>query len=1441
MKKRLIACLMCLCMLVGLLPTAAFASGGTVATVDGKEYTDLQTAIDAASGKTVVLKDNVVLTAESAGSKAKPIVVSSEVTLDMNGKTISNASDIWVDTKEEDKWSLISVQKGGDLTITGNGTLKAKADDCYAVDLQYDGKCTIENGTFVGNISAVYVHDGHLTVNGGDFSIQQLADGENGYRHTLNCLDANYKNKTATITVTGGTFKNFNPENNLAEGAGTNFCAEGYLATKRGEVDATYYDVVPAVVKVGDKENAIYYLTLAEAITHAKTGETIQLLQGVTLESNAYFKGDESGQPRTLILDLGGHTLSGPDYDSMLIQNEENLTVQNGTIRITAEVEAAIWNSGALELNQVSIACAEGVGDMPGLICSSDGTAGLYDTEILTSFLVCNDDTATIVIHSGTFAADPRNGSNIKLAADSVASTDAAGHFVVAVLGEETATAKVVSEDATTYHTTLADAMKAAKTGDTVQLLKDVTLEKAVETGGKVSGITLDLNGHNIDGTAVTSSKGVVWMGTKYGWKPVEGTDDTMKIINSVPGQGGEIKGMLPVQFSTGDSRYPIPGEIGEDVTLTVIGDGADAVKLNSSAYLVYSEASKDYIKNGGFKVTAADGTERIYGSYANASGVARNGVVTMLHDYSGKEPIKSGNRVGVLDLGGNTFTYLNPDKIIDINYDNAGITIRNGTLTSTAEALSEGGVTALYNNTTLVLEHVTMNVPGNSYGIVTNGTNTGNSVTLKNSILNVPDGFGIYFPSDGNVTIENSKINANHFGVQMCAGSLTVTGDQTVITTTGAKQQKMEGDGPIVDGAAISIVKRDGYKDLGKVEISAGAFKSAQADAVKAYTFNNTDKTEGKWEDANTIVEISGGLFSSDPTAYLAEGKMAVPISQNGYYFAVEDAIASVEIVNGKTETKPAVGEYPDGAVTEEAAIAAAGSVTANLAGATGSVASGVDSAVVADAESKLGDKKPADEETVVLVQPYPEVTPAGSSVDGEKKTVTFNIVPKYNLIATHTGVTVMAPDDLTEDNSVVLKEAQPLTVTTPAEVTLTLPEGFAAENATVYIKHEASNGKIYYYTAKVASDRTITFTTKHGFSPFTVSTVNEAMAEVSGVGYPTLQEAVDAVANNGTITLLKNVDAAEVVTVSRDITFTVDANGKTFDKNKNIVAGSNTTVTVSGDTSPYTYTFDYTAPGVSGYLVNTSATSNGSVSVSTRYASAGATVTVTATSNAGYELDTLTVTDQNGKEIKLTDKGSGKYIFTMPASSVTVKASFRPVGSSVKNPFTDVAEQDYFYQPVLWAVEKGITNGISATTFSPNGSCTRAQMVTFLWRANGSPKATGSTPFTDVSAGAYYYDAALWAVEKGITNGTSASTFSPDAVLTRSQAVTFLYRAAGSPVVSGNSFDDVDSDAWYANAVIWAVSEGVTVGTGGNHFSPDAPCTRGQIVTFLYRNMEQ
>ena len=201
--------------------------------------------------------------------------------------------------------------------------------------------------------------------------------------------------------------------------------------------------------------------------------------------------------------------------------------------------------------------------------------------------------------------------------------------------------------------------------------------------------------------------------------------------------------------------------------------------------------------------------------------------------------------------------------------------------------------------------------------------------------------------------------------------------------------------------------------------------------------------------------------------------------------------------------------------------------------------------------------------------------------------------------------------------------------------------------------------------------------------------------------------------------------------------------------------------------------------------------------------------------------------------------DVRTGRAIFT------TGHLSLYFVGYAPENlvNFADVASGAYYYDAVVWAVANGITKGTSATAFSPDLSCTRAQTVTFLWRAAGSPAPKSSTnPFTDVKAGAYYYDAVLWAVEQGITKGTGADTFSPDATVTRGQTVTFLYRAAGSPAVDGSSsFGDVASDAYYSSAVQWAVANGITKGTSASAFSPDSDCTRAQIVTFLYRSQSK
>ena len=277
--------------------------------------------------------------------------------------------------------------------------------------------------------------------------------------------------------------------------------------------------------------------------------------------------------------------------------------------------------------------------------------------------------------------------------------------------------------------------------------------------------------------------------------------------------------------------------------------------------------------------------------------------------------------------------------------------------------------------------------------------------------------------------------------------------------------------------------------------------------------------------------------------------------------------------------------------------------------------------------------------------------------------------------------------------------------------------------------------------------------------------------------------------------------------------------------------------TVTLTGDDAGWytatasTVTVDiYETSGSSGssdsdpsYSPILDVSDGGEIKVSPRTPEEDEEVTITVNPDAGYELDELTVTDCNGYEIDVTANRDGTYTFIQPRGRVTIEANFVRTGESGFY-FIDVPESAYYYDAVYWAVDEGITNGTTATTFSPNNACTRAQMVTFLWRAAGEPEPENTAnPFTDVAAGAYYYDAVLWAVEQGITN--------------RAQTVTFLWRSAGSPAVSGSGFADVASDAYYAGAVAWAVSEGITNGTTATTFSPSSSCTRAQIVTFLYR----
>ena len=439
-------------------------------------------------------------------------------------------------------------------------------------------------------------------------------------------------------------------------------------------------------------------------------------------------------------------------------------------------------------------------------------------------------------------------------------------------------------------------------------------------------------------------------------------------------------------------------------------------------------------------------------------------------------------------------------------------------------------------------------------------------------------------------------------------------------------------------------------------------------------------------------------------------------------------------------------------------------------------------------------------------------------------------------------------------------------VTITKAAGTASVSMDGWAyGETAKTPVPASATNGTenvTYQYKVANAEDSTYSpavptaagsYTVKATFSATenyekATATTNFTIAQATPTVSITAEPA--SLVGGGTVKLTVTTDApAEVVPACEGVTVTKTGDG-TF------------SALLPNETKTYTFTASYAGDDNHAEASNTcqvsvtrhtssssssnptysvttpSKSENGGVAVSSKNARKGDAVTVTVTPDAGYQLDKLTVTDKNGNVLKLTDKGDGKYSFTMPDGKVEVKAAF--VKKVETRPFVDVSADAYYNQAVQWAQEKGITDGISSNLFGPKQPCTRSQIVTFLWRAAGSPEPKSTAAgMTDVVPGSYYAKAVAWAVENGITTGTAEGTFSPDATCTRAQAVTFLWRAAGSPTPKTKlmPFPDVPVGSYYWNAVLWAIEQGITEGTSYLTFSPNDSCTRAQIVTFLWR----
>ncbi|RHS32480.1 S-layer homology domain-containing protein [Butyricicoccus sp. AF10-3] len=690
--------------------------------------------------------------------------------------------------------------------------------------------------------------------------------------------------------------------------------------------------------------------------------------------------------------------------------------------------------------------------------------------------------------------------------------------------------------------------------------------------------------------------------------------------------------------------------------------------------------------------------------------------------------------------------------------------------------------------------------------------------------------------------------------------GNLTITGngmlkakaDDCYALDTQEETAKLTVENGTVIGNISAI-----YVHPGQVTIKGGNYSIQQ--------LNNNNVQDGygltincydaDYKDRTAKVTITGGYFAHfDPannkaegagTNFVADGYISVTSDKSGY-----DYMVTKKTTVGTTDVTPDVAEPEVTAskdIPSEVTEAAKNIEAPDLATAANDIVKNIGEDTVGDLVHKSGYEKPN-----LYVQTSLKVE--AKAYDATAKTLTLDITPQYRIVAS----TADKADALViGTNAKIVQEYAPATLSGDTTITMELPAGFAVDNgAKLSIQHTKSNGTVEYYTGTVTEQsgkHLLTFTT-NGFSPFVISVPAASIGENV---YPTLQAAVDSVKNNETIKLAKDVDEAIVVTVAKSINFKVDANKKKFDAKKNIVAGSNTTVKVTGESSPYTYEFTYTKPSSSGgsssgkttYKVTTSAVNNGGVNASPSSAEKGATITITLSPDKGYKLDKLTVTDGSGKTVSTVKKSDTVYTFTMPASAVKVGVSYvKATETPSKTKFNDVSANDWFASAVDYVTGKGMMNGTADNTFSPKANTTRGMVVTVLYRLENQPS-TSAASFTDVASGAYYANAVAWANANGIVSGYGSGKFGPNDKVTREQLAAILYRYAQYKkydVSVGEdtnilSYDDAQSISSYAiPAIQWACGAGVVTGKSGSKLDPKGNATRAEVAAMLMRFCE-
>ena len=837
--------------------------------------------------------------------------------------------------------------------------------------------------------------------------------------------------------------------------------------------------------------------------------------------------------------------------------------------------------------------------------------------------------------------------------------------------------------------------------------------------------------------------------------------------------------------------------------------------------YTVESPKYAATIAKKALTITAGSASKQYDGTALTKNAVTDCTVTGLVNSDALDSITVTGSATNVADNGANVpsnAVIKNGDAVKTRNYD---INYVNGTLTITKAPL-----TIKANDKTITYGEAATNDGVTYEGLV--GSDTSSVVTGLTYEYNYQQ-----FGNVGEYVITPKGATAANYDITYQPGKLTVNQKEVGLTWSGAENLYYNGQaknvtatatGPL-NGDVIAVTVTGGKETaVGNYTAKATALTGEKAgnyalptDVTKTYQIQSALDASALTVTPNTVTATIDGLTiklvgykNKDATIEVKAGRTTAvdnKLTVNGVEYTI-DASGVKDIETSKIDVKDTIAkvEKAEGATIDDNVV-----TTINNAA---TKAEGLNNAL-ADLIAKAGDTLP-DGATKVEVQAILNI----QAVSYTGTSLKLNIEPQIKY-------TYKNGDKTVQEKTVDVNNSD---IKAPVTISVNLPSSFApnfakhgSEMIPVTMSGTVATWKQSSFSEVelVKDDRsaTVNFT----FADDHAQTITYGPADI-GKAFPT--DSKDGYTFNGwTIGDKTYTTLTEEALTRLNGTTAQNAQASFTQKSNN---GGN-----HGGSG---------GSGVSTYPVSVTTPKNGKVTVSPSNAAKGAAVTVTVTPDSGYEMDKLTVTDASGKTISTTDKGNGKFTFTMPNGKVSVSATFKQ--TTVTPPstgFVDVPASAYYADAVKWAVEKGITTGTSATTFSPEASCTRAQMVTFLWRAAGSPapKAT-TTAFTDLDKSAYYYDAVLWAVEKGITTGTSATTFSPNATVTRGQTVTFLYRFAGQPAVSGSSsFTDVNSSDYYAAAVQWAKEQGITSGTTDTTFSPTNDCTRGQIVTFLYRQL--